>query len=203
MKVALAITGSLLLLAVRTEGQSLEVMPGTERIFADVQWLQFFDEDRKWSLFSRTRATVDYNDNANLFSGAYLNYTTSSGFGGTLLGRISNAGAGSDAGLHLFKANERWMLYALASVEISRDLSYSWFSILRFTPPITDTWKLYTSLELFSNFGKSGHVASVQRMRLGLSRGGYQFGMGLNLAGVGSTYSSTDMNPGLFVRKEF
>ena len=203
MKAIYIFTSFLVLAGIRLNGQSLEIMPGTERVFADAQWLKFFDSARKWSLFSRTRATVDYEDNTNLFSGAYLNYTTSSGVGGTVLGRISNGGAGSDVGAHLFKANDKWMLFALASVELSTELSYGWFSILRFTPSLSDRWRLYSSLELFSNFGKSGHVASVQRMRLGLNRSGYQFGLGLNLTGIGKDYSNTDTNPGLFVRKEF
>lgn len=184
-------------------GQSLELMPGTERVFVDAQWLKTFDEDRKWSLFSRSRATTDYEENTNLFTGAYLNYTTRSGLGGTVVGRISNLGAGSDMGVHLFKANENWMIYALASIALGMDLSYSWFSILRYTPAIDDHWRLYSSLELFSNFGEIGHVASVQRIRIGLSRSGYQFGFGLNLVGAGQAYEQTDTNPGLFIRKQF
>ena len=192
-----------LLILSKATSQSLELMPGTERIFVDAQWLSTFDEDRKWSLFSRSRATTDYDENTNLFTGAYLNYTSKSGIGGTILGRISNMGAGSDAGIHLFKANGTWMIYALASVGLSSDLSYGWFSILRYTPAINDNWLLYTSLELFSNFGERGHVASVQRMRVGLSRGGYQFGFGLNLSAFGQSYNQTDSNPGVFIRKQF
>ena len=185
------------------KGQSLELMSGTERIFADAQWLRTLDEDKKWSLFSRTRATVDYEENTNLFTGGYLNYTTPSGIGGTILGRISSQSAGSDAGVHFFKANAEVMLFALASVELSKELSYSWFSILRFIPSLSDRWKLFTGLELFTNFGEEGHVASVQRLRLGLSREGYQFGFGLNLSGIGKNYEETDTNPGIFIRKQF
>lgn len=178
-------------------------MPGTKRVFVDAQWLNFMDEDRKWSLFSRSRATTDYEENTNLFTGAYLNYTTKSGIGGTVLGRISSIGAGYDAGIHLFKANHKMMIYALASMALSKELGYSWFSIMRYTPSVSEQWNLYTSLELFSNFGKEGHVASVQRMRLGLSRSGVQFGLALNLSGLGKNYHQTDSNPGVFVRKSF
>lgn len=201
MKILLLIVLPLFVLSAKS--QSLEVMPGTERIFVDAQWLKFMDEKRKWSLFSRSRATTDYEEDTNLFTGAYLNYTTQSGVGGTLVGTISDLGAGADLGIHLFKANGRVMLYALPSIGLQSNLSYSWFSILRFTPPLTDRWKLYTSLELFSAFGEAGHVASVQRLRLGLDREGYQFGIGLNLAGIGKNYSETDSNPGVFIRKQF
>ncbi|MEM9329300.1 MAG: hypothetical protein AAGA85_26795 [Bacteroidota bacterium] len=178
-------------------------MPGTERVFADAQWLKTLDQERKWSLFSRSRATVDYNENTNLFSGAYLNYTSSSGFGGTLVGRISSGGAGSDLGVHFFKASRTLMIYALASLELSANFGASWFSIMRYTPELGEIWRLYSSLELFSNFGSEGHNASVQRLRAGLDRSGYQFGLGLNLAGFGNTYSMRDYNPGIFIRKQF
>ena len=184
-------------------GQSFEFMPGTERIFIDAQWLKAFDADRHWTLFSRSRATVDYDQNTDLFTGAYLNYTTSAGVGGTLLGRISSLGAGLDGGVHFFKARERLLLYALVSVQLKSEFAYSWFSILRFLPPLNDRWKLYTSLELFSNFNTAGHAFSVQRIRAGVDREGWQFGLALNLSGVGADYILVNTNPGLFIRKEF
>ncbi len=183
--------------------QSLELMPGTERIFVDVQWLKTFDQNGRWSLFSRSRATVDYEENTNLFTGAYLNYTTPSGFGGTLVGRVATTGAGGDIGGHFFKAKESFLVYTLASVTINTEFAYSWFSIVRYTPRLNDTWKVYTSLELFSNFNVDGHIASVQRLRAGVDRQGYQFGLALNLAGLGKNYNPTDTNPGVFVRRQF
>ncbi len=203
MKTILLLLIAPLLILSNASSQSLELMPGSERIFVDGQWLSTLDEDRKWSLFSRSRATTDYDENNNLFTGAYLNYTTKYGVGGTVLGRISNFGAGSDAGVHFFKANGTWMVYALASIALSADLSYGWFSILRYTPDLSDRWKLYTSLELFSSFIETGHVTSVQRMRIGVSWDNYQFGLALNLSGSGTQYQQTDSNPGLFIRKQF
>ncbi|MCI4650905.1 hypothetical protein [Phaeodactylibacter sp.] len=184
-------------------GQSLELMPGTSRIFADAQWLKTFDAERKWSLFSRSRATVDYENHTDLFTGAYLNYTTPSGLGGTVVGRIATSGAGADAGIHYFKAGKSFMVYALASVGLQQDFSCSWFSILRYTPAFNDNWKLYSSLELFSNFSRAGHIASVQRIRAGLDQSGYQFGLAVNLLGLGKVYKTTDTNPGVFLRKQF
>ncbi len=187
----------------QTHAQSLEMMPGTERFFADVQWLEALDSNRKWSVFSRVRATDDYRENTNLFMGAYLNYTTSTGFGGTVLGRISTGGSGGDIGVHYFRASKTFMIFALASLDLASDLAYSWFSIARYRPEISEKLQLYTSLELFSNFNQSGHAASVQRIRAGLESRGYQFGLALNLAGFGQDYSNTDLNPGVFIRKEF
>ena len=187
----------------KLHAQSLEMMPGTARIFVDAQWLKTFDTERKWSLFSRSRATVDYENHTDLFTGAYLNHTTKSGLGGTVVGRISTTGAGADAGFHYFKAGKSFMVYALASVGLQQDFSCSWFSILRYTPALNENWKLYSSLELFSSFSQIGHIASVQRIRAGLGRSGYQFGLAVNLLGLGKAYKVTDTNPGIFLRKQF
>jgi hypothetical protein len=192
-----------LLMVSQMMAQSLEIMPGTERVFVDAQWLKFFDQDQHWSLFSRSRATADYDNQTDLFTGAYVNYTTSSGFGGTVVGRIGSRGAGSDLGVHFFKANSKFLIYALASVEMSEDPNYSWFSIMRYTPSLSTHWKAYSSLELFTSFNSLGHLASVQRIRLGADRSGYQFGLALNLSGLGEDYSITDSNPGIFFRKQF
>lgn len=177
-------------------------MAGTKHIFIDAQYLKFFDEQNRVSLFSRARATAQYDEQRTvLFTGAYLNYTTKSGFGGTILGRISSTNSGVDAGIHYFKVTKNFMIYALPSISLSDELLYSWFSILRFTPTLKNDWKLYSSLELFSAFGQIGHLSSVQRVRLGLDRKGYQFGLAVNLNE--SRFSETDVNPGVFIRKQF
>ncbi|GAB5466628.1 MAG: hypothetical protein Kapaf2KO_20640 [Candidatus Kapaibacteriales bacterium] len=182
--------------------QSFEAMFGTKRIFIDAQYLEFFDEENKISLFSRARATAEYdNQNSDLFTGAYLNYTTKSGFGGTVLGRIASGGSGIDAGVHYFKATRSVMIYALPSININDKLLYSWFSIIRYTPTINKDLKMYTSLELFSAFNEIGHLSSVQRIRLGVDKKSYQFGVAVNLNE--RRYLDTDVNPGVFLRKQF
>lgn len=170
----------------------------------DVQWLKPIDTANKWTLFSRSRATAEYeNNNTDLFTGAYLNYTTKTGIGGTLLGRISSGSSGLDLGVHYFRHGKNFMIYALPTIALKSNLPYSWFSIIRYTPKLADNWVLYTSLELFSNFNESGHVASVQRLRLGVGHKDWQFGLALNLSGIGRNYENKDANPGIFVRKVF
>ena len=182
--------------------QSLELMPGTERFFGDVQWLKPLSEDYRWTVFSRTRVTVDYEGNTDLFSGAYFNYTTPSGFGGTILGRISSNDSGSDIGIHYTKSNDRLTIFALPFINLNDELLYGWFSIVRYKPPLGESLSLYTSLELFSTLNDLGHNFSVQRMRLGLQQGKYQWGFALNVSEVGRDFDS-QANPGVFVRREF
>lgn len=203
MRLKLLIYTLLVFSSLGLKGQSLELMAGNQRVFADLQWLKAFDKEFRWTLFSRTRGTVDYENNTDLFSGAYLNYTTKSGIGASLVGRIGAAGAGSDAGIHIFKANDTWTLFGLASISLQKELQYSWFSILRFTPEINENWRFYSSLELFSVFNQVGHAFSVQRIRLGFSRSDYSFGLANNLSEFGPKFGNPDNNFGLFLRKNF
>ena len=183
-------------------GQSFELMPGTERIFVDAQFLQYFDAESKISLFSRARATSGYEEKeTDLFTGSYLNYTTSSGFGTTLLGRISSSNSAIDTGIHYFKANQNIIIYALAAINVGDVLLYSWFSIFRYTRHLKSDWQVYTSLELFSAFARIGHLSSVQRIRLGVGKHGYHFGLAVNLNE--SRMTGTDVNPGIFFRRQF
>lgn len=184
------------------QAQSFEIMPGVQRIFIDAQYLKFLDHEGRISLFSRARATAEYDRQASdLFTGAYLNFSTRSGLGVTLLGRIATHTSGVDAGLHYFRSKRNWMLYALPSINLGDELIYSWFSILRYTPELSEEWKLFSSLELFSAFAQMGHLNSVQRFRVGLDKKGYQFGLAINLNQ--SRFSETDVNPGAFFRKQF
>ena len=153
-------------------------------------------------MFSRTTATIDYNNNTSLFSGAYLNYTSKSGFGGSLVGRVTGNGASTDIGVHFSKLKSDWMLFALSSISIKSELEYSWFSIFRYTPTLKNDWKLYSGLELFTLFNQNNHVISVQRIRLGLDYHGFQFGVGGNIAHLGTDWES-GTNIGGFIRKTF
>ena len=175
-------------------------MVGNERIFGDVQWLKFLDQKNHWSIFSRTRATVDYDNRTNLFSGAYFNHTLKNGLGGSLVGKIATSGGGADAGVHIFKSHPNWMLFGLASIGLKNELEYSWFSIFRFTPKINENWRYYSSLELFNLFGKRNHLVSVQRIRLGVDFRQFQFGFAANFSEVGKNWA-TESNLGGFVRK--
>lgn len=193
----------LLMFAGSAFSQSIEIMPGNERVFADLQWLKSFDSQFRWSLFSRTRMTVDWDNRTNIFSGAYLNYTAKSGIGLSLVGKVSQtSGASADSGVHIFKSKPSWMLFGLATFGLKKDFEYSWFSILRFKPKIKEQWKWYISLELYHLFMGNNHAISVERVRLGLSKQGWQFGVAGNFQQVGPGFVGGE-NWGAFLRKSF
>ncbi len=183
--------------------QSVEVMPGTERVFTDVQFIEpVVPNNRHWTLFSRTRSTLDYN-NANLFQAGYFSYTSNSGLGGSVVGSIStNNGGGYGAGVNYFKHSDRFSLFILVAMEVDDPPNFSWFSIARYTPPISEKWKGYAALELFNLVGNDGHLISVQRARLGAGYQQWQFGLAANLTETGNDWEVFE-NYGIFLRKTF
>lgn len=191
---------------ISAKAQSVEIMPGNNFVFTDIQFFKPLDNKYRTTLFSRTRARLTYDDDengVNFFSGAYLNYTTKVGLGGTLIGRMNNLGSDMDFGIHFYKKIKNFSVYALPAVSLSQKDTYSWFSIVKYRPAISEKWKLYTSLELFSILHKLDHVISTQRIRLGLDFQTYQFGAAINISEFGMDWEVVNDNFGVFLRKEF
>lgn len=185
-------------------GQSIEIMPGTENVFVDVQFLKPLKQnDYRFSVFSRTRGIVDYENNANILSAAYVSYTSKPGVGFSLIGSMSSfSGASSAVGVNYLKAGKNYSVFALAAVELQNEPGYSFFSIAKYFPRISENCKGYFSLELFTLFNRFGHQISVERARLGLDYKRLQFGLGANLDQFGEAFSFGG-NYGIFIRKEF
>jgi len=119
-------------------------MPGNNFVFADLQFFKPFDKKYKATIFSRTRTRLTYDDAANgidFFSGAYLNYTTKIGLGGSLIGRVNNTGSDMDIGIHYYKQTKDFSVFALPSLSLSSNGIWSWFSIIKFRPSINKKWK--------------------------------------------------------------
>ena len=192
-----------LLAGLSLRAQSVEVMPGTEYFFADVQFFRPLDQQFRSSFFHRTRVQLDYDNQASFFTAAYLNYTTASGLGPSLVSRLDNGGGNLDVGLHYYRQNGATSFFGLLAASLTDGGVISWFSILRHTPTIAENWKLYSSLELFTVLRKADHTASIQRLRLGLSHRSYQFGLAANLLELGNDFVFLNDSYGLFIRTEF
>ena len=202
MKNCFIIILGLLLFGPGLRAQSLEIMAGSDGVFMDVQYLKFIDKHKRFSVFSRSRSMTDYaGEEIDMFSGAYLNYTTQCGFGASLVGRIASSSSGVDVGLHYFKSNKTWMIYALPTIHIDDNLLYSWFSIVRYTRERSESSNWIFGYELFTAFGEDGHLSTVQRLRGGLEINGFQFGPALNHQLFES--HEDKINFGIFIKKQF
>ena len=180
-------------------------MTGAKRLFFDVKYIKIFDGHKNLSLLSRTRANAEYDGQkaADLFTGTYLNYSLKAGFGGTLVGRISSTGSGFDIGVHYFKASSKFFAYILPAVQIKDELLFTYLTFLRYSPMLKKDWKVNSSLELFSAFNNGGHLKSLQRVRLGVGKKGYSFGLAIDFVEKGKSLEDLDTNPGVFVQRQF
>jgi len=181
----------------------MELLPSTEYVFADIQFLEPFDRAYRFTLFSRTRMQIDYKGQVNFFSGAYFSYTQKKGWGTTFLGRVNNAEVGADGGIHYSQNRTNWSFFGLLAKDLTEPGGFSWFSILRHRLRLNETWKAYSSLELFIAMDGGNHIASLQRIRIGLDRMGYQFGLGFNWLELGNAFLFLNDTYGIFIRKEF
>ena len=182
------------------KAQSIEVMPGNENVFSDVQLLKpLIKNDYRFTVFNRTRTVLDYDNNANLLTLAYANYTHKTGFGFSALGSI---GSTSGLGINYFKKTDHFSIFALVASELESIPGYSFFTITKWKPAINERWKLYTSVELLSLVNKLGHQISIQRLRLGIEKGQYQFGFAANVSFLGDKWVNNG-NYGPFFRIEF
>lgn len=187
-----------------SQAQSLEIMAGQRGLFADIQYLKpLFGDTYRFSVFARTRGTLSYENKANILAATYFNYTSKYGIGASVLGSLSSSnGGGGGAGINYFKVHKALTVFILTAVEINKPPEYSFFSIIRYKPKLKGDWKLYTSLELYTLVGETGHLASVQRARVGVDWKNLQFGPAANLTELGNTPTYTG-NYGFFVRREF
>ncbi|MBK7407957.1 MAG: hypothetical protein IPJ40_07685 [Saprospirales bacterium] len=187
-----------------THAQSFELMTGTKRLFFDLKIIKIFDAHKNLSLLHRTRANAEYDiQNNDIFAGTYLNYSFKPGFGPTLVGRIATGGSGFDFGVHYFKATPKFFAYILPAVQIKDEFLFTALSFLRYSPGIKNDWRLHSSLELFTAFNDGGHLKSLQRIRLGVGKKGYNFGLALDFVEKGGSLENVDTNPGVFVERRF
>lgn len=185
--------------------QSIELMPASRGIQLDVQWFKTLDTSYRWSILNRSLAFISYDGTPDLFSGTYLNYTTKSGFGGTLVGRIGSSSSGGNIGVHFLKGGKNWSVFSFATAGIGTDraMEYNIFAVFQFRPKLSKTVNLYTSAEAFSVFNNTGHGYSIQRLRLGIDWKTWQIGFASDFSEFGTQLQFFTVNIGGFLRREF
>lgn len=95
--------------------------------------------------------------------------------------------------------NGLWVLVPRA--DLQHHGSAEMMSMLEFQPLLAKKVKLYTRLQVMTNYGPWQHNRSYQRIRLGVTIKHTQLGLGLNIDEYGKA-PETRFNTGIFVRKE-
>ena len=119
--------------------------------------------------------------------------------------QLLQSGVAAKGGIQYVKVFGRASLFSwvVAGNNTDHYAAADWFVLFRWTPIINNNWNWFTQLELLSSIDRESNKNFVQRLRLGLSRNRWQFGLALDQSQTGNNKLITFGNNGLFLRKEF
>jgi hypothetical protein len=194
----------------------VEVVGGHQKASFDLMFFKFFKkktgQNSNFLFFSRERAVVDYQqtNTVNLpqfgFTEAIsYNHPILKGIAPVFVSQILNRGTYAKTGLQYAHITKNTTVFGWVVSELGQKPSVDVFFLVRYTPKLTGTLRLYTQWETSNSFPstKTKPFAFVQRMRLGLKLRDWQFGVAADTSQTGRNQFSNTENAGVFLRHEF
>lgn len=194
----------------------VEIFVGHERTTLDIMFFKFFLNDDNshtpWLFFNRTRAGLDYRltDTSYFpqfgFTEAFsYNHPSLNGFAPVGVVQILNRGIFPKVGIQYANISTDATLFSWVVVETRQRPAIDVFLLARFTPKITDIWRLFTQIELINALPTEGQAlfSFIQRGRVGVQYRSFQWGVGADITLTGKSAFAHTANIGLFVRHEF
>lgn len=194
----------------------VEVFAGHERATIDVLFFKFFKNkegsNTRWLFFNRNRVAVDYRMTSTAFLPQFgfteavsYNHPRLKGFAPVAVGQVLNRGVFAKAGLQYAHIAKNYTLFSWAVLELRDSPGIDYFLLARYTPRLTEQLNLFSQLELVNTFptAETNNFSFVQRLRLGLKAGDWQFGAGADFSQLGRKNYFTSRNVGAFLRHEF
>jgi len=193
----------------------VEVFAGNEKATLDFMFFRFFGnqagKQSPWLFFSRNRAGVDYAMTSNTrlpqfgFTEAVsFNHKALKGVAPVLVAQIFNTGVYAKAGIQFARVKTKITIFSWLVSELKNDPSVDYFLLFRYTPPLGTRLHLFTQFETSNAWNsKTGALSLTQRLRGGLKRGQFQFGLGTDFTERGKQEFNFTSNTGLFLRIEF
>jgi hypothetical protein len=221
MSVRKLIRAALLLVLLACAGRAgaqlpVEAFGGDKKATFDALFFRFFrkvnDEQSRFLFFSRTRALVDYKMTTTtnlpefgLTEAFSYNAPKLKGVAPVAVVQMLNRGVFPKAGVQYVLLRKKVTLFTWLVSELDHDPVIDHFLLLRFTPRLSEKFLLFLQAESISAFPTQSttNVSLVQRFRLGLSRGAYQLGAGVDLTETGRDRFTGTQNTGLFLRWDF
>lgn len=195
----------------------VEILGGDKKASFDLMFFKFFKnkegQNSKLLFFSRERAVVDYKQTTttNLpqfgFTEAIsYNHPALKGFAPVAVGQVLNRGTFAKTGIQYAHISKTLTVFGWSVLELlDKKPDVDLFLMLRFTPKLNEKWALFTQIELINTFPTDPNVNFnfTQRLRLGLKRTDWQFGLGGDFSAVGRDNFTNTQNTGIFLRHEF
>jgi hypothetical protein len=187
-----------------------EAMAGNDYLFYQHLVVKKFSAQSRFGLMHIANVITRYQPDPakggkphELMNQAYL--TTSISKSVTLLtGLFYNNVTGTRAaiGLQYARPFKNGLFVTVPRADLEHHGSVELMCMLEYRPTLGKNLKLYTRLQVMSNYGAYHHNRSYQRFRLGVSLRHLQVGLGMNLDEYGRA-PETRVNAGFFIRKEF
>jgi hypothetical protein len=133
------------------------------------------------------------------------NHEKLKGFAPVLVGQILSWGVFPKAGIQYANMKKDMTIFTWLVCETLEKPQLDYFLMFRYTPKLSDRINLFTQIETVNSFPfvSNDDFSFIQRLRLGLSIKGYQFGAGADFNQMGNTTFANTYNIGGFIRHEF
>ncbi len=180
-----------------------ELFVGHQKAQYELFWSRPIDKAERVTFFNYNRLAIPYakRDEYEFMLYSVGTYNFNKTWGISAGGYVFNDGLIPIAAVSYTVQGKNWFVNLFPTVELRRSPNYELFGFANYTPPLTEHTRLFTQLIANTNFSFRQHNLSVQQLRLGIWRNGFQFGAGIDLTTTPErTQFST--NAGLFVRKE-
>ena len=194
----------------------VEIFAGDKKTTVDIMFFRFFKnntgENSKFLFFSRNRAGIDYemSDTENLpqfgFTEAIsYNHPKLKGFAPVLIGQVFNAGIYPKVGLQYVHFTNQITVFSWFVTETLQNPKLDYYLLFRFVPKISEKTGLFTQVESLNTFptSQSNGFSFSQRIRIGVKKQSFQFGLGTDLSETGRDSLTLTANSGIFIRYEF
>ena len=182
----------------------VELMIGDEYSSAVLVLSKPFAPKSRWGVFHENtlRAFYDESRDGDVAAQTLLTFAPGAGFRVTAGAFYGTApGVSPTAGVQYVKPGKRWFVLVAPRVNLESDVSYSIFSILRYTRGAEGRPRLYIALQALNAFDAQRHIRSYQWTRIGADVRGTQFGLAVNLDEAGPN-PRVNASAGVFVRRE-
>jgi len=194
----------------------VEFFAGDKKATVDIMFFRFFKnssgENSKFLFFSRNRAAIDYkmSETENLpqfgFTEAIsYNHPKLKGFAPVFLGQVFNSGIYPKAGFQYVHFTNQITIFSWFVTETLQNPLLDYYLLFRFVPKISEKTGLFTQVESLNTLPTSqlDGFSFSQRIRIGLKKQSFQFGVGADLTEKGRNSLNLTANSGLFIRYEF
>ncbi len=194
----------------------VEIFGGQEKTTVDIMFFKYFKnkkgENSRWLFFNRNRASIDYRITKTTFWPQFgftdaisYNHEKLKGFAPVLVGQVLTWGVYPKVGIQYAHIRKNMTVFTWLVCEALEKPVLDYFLLFRYNPKFSEKINLFTQVESVNAFPtvSTENYSFIQRLRLGLSIKGYQFGAGADFNQTGNSTFNKTYNVGGFIRHEF